>query len=372
MELARRLAERGHHVSMVCFEALPEACHGIEVHKVPLPEKQSGWGLWRFSALRNARHCARGLDQLPLEPVDVVIGGEHMFLKPHHRRFPQTPWLYLAHSLLVDEEIRSYNLPWLMQWVTTRLYVHLQKWALRHADRTFRFTRMACDAMDRRYGLHPRYFINPIGTDLAPARERTGTTLPVRLLWVGQLIPRKRINLALEALGRLSSADWVFDVVGDGCSRLELEEQTRRLGLEKRVRFHGFQKDPSSWYRRADMLLFPSWLENFPVTMVEAMSYGVACLALRGDGVRYHNANAEMMEHGRDGFLAQDDEDFCRQLEALLQQLDRLRAAGDAARETVASKYTWEKHLDRLDELFDDLIEKRTANVMRSRERELC
>jgi glycosyltransferase involved in cell wall biosynthesis len=117
------------------------------------------------------------------------------------------------------------------------------------------------------------------------------------------------------------------------------------------------------WYQQADLLLFPSWLENFPVTMLEAMSHGVPCLAMRGDGVRYHNANAEMVEHGRDGFLADDDEEFCRQLGELVQQPGKLREAGEAARETVARKYTWEKHLTRLLELFEELIGQRTTNA---------
>src|SRR5213592_3131982 len=89
LELARRMAERGHRVSLVCFEALPEVRRGVEVHTVPQLTEMPEWGLWRFAALRNARHCARGLVRLQLEPADVVIGGEHLFLKPHRRRFPR-------------------------------------------------------------------------------------------------------------------------------------------------------------------------------------------------------------------------------------------------------------------------------------------
>ena len=219
-----------------------------------------------------------------------------------------------------------------------------------------RFTRVACDALTQRYPeIRPRFFVNPMATELLPLAARPPASLPVRLLWVGQLIPRKRIDVALDALAQVASTNWVFDVVGDGVARPELEEQTRRLGLADRVFFHGFQSDPAQWYRRADLLLFPSWLENFPVTMVEAMSHGVACLAMRGDGVRYHTANAEIVEHGRDGFLADSDEDFGRLLAELLERPQQLRTAGDAARDTVTRLYTWDRHLDRLEELFAEL-----------------
>jgi glycosyltransferase involved in cell wall biosynthesis len=361
MELARRLAARGHRVSLVCFSALPDVGPGVEVHQLPLPPESSVPFLWRFAAVRNYRHQSKALARLRLSPADVVVGGEHFFLAPHARKFPDTPWLYLPHSLLVDQEIRSYNLPGLMGLVTTALYVHLQKWALRHATRTMRFTELACRAFRQRYpGIRPRFFINPMSTDLPATEPRPCVEGPVRLLWVGQLIPRKRIDLALTALAQCDSKEWVFDVVGDGISRGELEEQARRLALAERVTFHGFQKDPSQWYRQADLLVFPSWLENFPVTMVEAMSHGVACLSMRGDGVRYHTANAEIVEHGRDGFLADSDEDFCRQLAELVREPGRLRPAGEAARETVARRFTWDRHLDRLEELFDELTGART------------
>jgi glycosyltransferase involved in cell wall biosynthesis len=356
-ELVRRLAARGHRVSLVSFEPHPDVGPNVEVHAVPLPAPTSVPFLWRFKAVLNHRHIHRGLLQLDLPPADVVIAGEHLFMKAHARRFPQTPWVYLPHSLLVDQEIASYNLPKLLEMVTRRVYVHLQEWALRHATRTMRFTRLACDALTERYpNIQPRFFINPMATQMPPLVTRPSATQPVRLLWVGQLIPRKRIDLALDALARAAAPNWIFDIVGDGGVRPQLEEQARRLGLADRVFFHGFQSDPADWYRRADLLVFPSWLENFPVTMVEAMSHGVACLAMRGDGVRYHTANAEIVDHGRDGFLADSDEHFGTLLTELIQRPQQLRAAGEAARDTVKRNYTWDHHLHRYEQLFEQLV----------------
>ena len=367
LELVKRLAARGHRVSLVCFAALPEAAGCAEVFAVLGRDRPAGRLLWRFASLLDARHYRRGLARLDLSPADVVVGGEHLFLREHCRRFPRTPWIYLPHSLLVDQEIRSYNLPPLMRWISTALYVRLQRWALNRADRTLRFTEMSCGALLERYGksVRPRFFVNPQATELpAPPGERpAGDT--VRLLWVGQLIARKRIGLALSALAGVRQGDWQFDVVGDGVERPALEKQARALGLEERVRFHGFQADPSPWYRAADLLLFPSWLENFPLTMLEAMGHAVPCLAMRGDGVRYHTANAEVIEHGRDGFLADSDEGFAAQLGELVRQRERLRAAGAEARRTVARRYTWERHLDALEEVFAELVAGRRQGCSR-------
>src|SRR5436305_14670271 len=110
LELVRRLSQRGHRVSLVCFAPAPADLECDEAFAIPAPTP-AGRFLWRFQTLLNARHYGRALDRLPLGPVEVVVGGEHLFLKRHQRRFPQTPWIYLPHSLLVDQEIRSYNYP---------------------------------------------------------------------------------------------------------------------------------------------------------------------------------------------------------------------------------------------------------------------
>ena len=144
---------------------------------------------------------------------------------------------------------------------------------MNRADRTLRFTDMSCDTLLKRYGrrVRPRFFVNPQATELPPPVGERPADDVVRLLWVGQLIARKRIDLALSALADAPWQSWHFDVVGDGVERPALERQAQELGLADRVQFHGFQADPSPWYRRADLLLFPSWLENFPLTMLEAM-----------------------------------------------------------------------------------------------------
>ena len=67
-------------------------------------------------------------------------------------------------------------------------------------------------------------------------------------------------------------------------------------------------------------------------------------------------ALAEIVRHGVDGFLADSDEDFHNQLEKLLQTPQALGSVGKAARATVEHQYTWEQHLNRYEDLFDELI----------------
>lgn len=355
--LARRLAERGHRVSLLCFRATSEVLDFAEVFELaPVPYQDKRF-VWRFTHVLQHRHFNRSMKGLTLPPADVVVGAELLFLKAHRRLFPNTPWIYVPHSFVVTHEIRGAGFVPSMRLVAEVFYQHLQRWALNHADRTLRFTRLACEALERHYGpsVHPRFVVNPQGIDIpdVPARGRVSGS--VRLLWVGQLIPRKRIDVAIGALTPLKHLDWRFDVVGDGPLRGVLEDQVVAAGLADRVTFHGFRNDPSRFYQGADLLLFPSLSENSPMTMWESMSYGVPCLAMQGDGVQYHNANAEIIDAGVDGFLAKTDDDYRLQLGHLLMQPGLLQEAGERARQKIIDRHSWEQHVDRYEAIFDEL-----------------
>ena len=100
-----------------------------------------------------------------------------------------------------------------------------------------------------------------------------------RLLFVGRLTKRKGLHVALSALAELKGHAWSLDVVGDGPQRGELESQAQALEIDDRVRFHGFRDDVADWMAGADCLLFPSFDEGMPLTLMQAIRVGLPVLA---------------------------------------------------------------------------------------------
>jgi glycosyltransferase involved in cell wall biosynthesis len=368
-ELVRRLAARGHQISVVCFSSTPEVRDSAEVFEIPLADYAGITFFWRTAALFQHRHLSRELKRLDMGPADVAIGGEHLFLRAYRWRFPQTPLIYVPHAPVAAKEINRYDLPPTMAWITSVLYGRMQRWALNDADRTLRFTHLGCDILKFYYGdsIRPRFVVNPVGFELPSLRRKERVGDEVRLLSVGRLVPWKRIDLALSALAAVRQYPWRFDVVGEGDTRKQLERKVRELGLENRVRFHGYQTDVGQWYEQADLFLFPSELEGFGFVMLEAMSYGIPCLAVRADFVNYWNANSEVITHGKDGLLTADENDYFRQLESVLRDPQQLIPLGMAARERVAEHFTWDKHLDRYEELFSEIIQERRRRLSQIR-----
>ncbi len=114
-----------------------------------------------------------------------------------------------------------------------------------------------------------------------PVRLWEGQAFPKnpKFLFVGYLARRKGLDVAIRALGHLKEREWTLDVLGDGAQRKELESLVSELGLKERVTFHGFRDDAGEWMASAGCLLFPSWQEGLPLTVLEALAVGLPILA---------------------------------------------------------------------------------------------
>jgi glycosyltransferase involved in cell wall biosynthesis len=102
---------------------------------------------------------------------------------------------------------------------------------------------------------------------------------PYTVLFVGRLIPRKRVEDLLTAfrdvLERIPSARLV--IAGDGPEASRLDRLAGTLGLGEAVRFEGqVQREAlPDLYRRASVFVLPSEREGMPNAQLEAMASGL-------------------------------------------------------------------------------------------------
>ncbi len=151
--------------------------------------------------------------------------------------------------------------------------------------------------------------------DTAGANGANAATAPpgAEILYVGQLLRGKGVDLLLQAVARLT-CPWRLTVIGDGSDAGFCRGLADRLGLADRVAFTGFVHDPGRFYRQATVLAFPSrWQEPFGMTGPEAMAHGVPVVAFDVGGVR------EWLTHDRNGLLVPD-----RDVDGFAQALGKL------------------------------------------------
>lgn len=90
------------------------------------------------------------------------------------------------------------------------------------------------------------------------------------------LIPRKRVEVVINALPLLPTVK--FLVVGDGIERKWLEELAEKLGVSDRVLFVGRKPMGYRYMRYMDAFTLTSTSEGFPLSLLEAASFGTPAI----------------------------------------------------------------------------------------------
>lgn len=143
---------------------------------------------------------------------------------------------------------------------------------------------------------------------------------PLRLLFVGNVIPRKGLHVLLEALAHLPTAAWSLAVVGDEtidpAYTASIDRQIARLPAGTQLTRHGRLDDTSlaQQFAAAQLLVVPSSYEGFGIVYMEALGYGLPVIATTA------GAAAEIVREGVDGFLINPSD-----ARALAQRLVTLR-----------------------------------------------
>jgi glycosyltransferase involved in cell wall biosynthesis len=120
------------------------------------------------------------------------------------------------------------------------------------------------------------------------------------LLALARLHWKKGLDVLLKALPDIPEA--YLWIAGEGPLRQELEELTRTLGLESRVRFLGWRDDRAALLAAADACVFPSRYEPFGTVTVDAWAAKVPLIAAAAQGPKAY------VTDGEDGLLVPIDD----------------------------------------------------------------
>lgn len=187
-----------------------------------------------------------------------------------------------------------------------------------------------------------------------PAVRAPSTPMPPppsgrSLLFVGQLIRGKGVDLLLRALARVPGP-WDLVLVGEGNARGRLEALARDLGLSDRCRFTGWvpPSELDALYDGARLVVVPSrWPEPFGMVGLEAMHRGRPVVAFAAGGI------PDWCTDGVTGLVAPD-----RDVPGLAERIARVLAddalaarLGARAAEAARDDFPFDGYLDRLESL---------------------
>lgn len=141
--------------------------------------------------------------------------------------------------------------------------------------------------------IHPFAYFLPEPPPLTEDKANIASTVAFRFLFVGSLIPLKRVGLLLETLGKLSDCPFTLDVIGDGPLLTEVQGMADRT-LPGQVRFHGILPitEVAQWMASADCLVLPSSHDGWGAVVSEAILAGtpVVCSSACGSKALVNNS----------------------------------------------------------------------------------
>lgn len=105
------------------------------------------------------------------------------------------------------------------------------------------------------------------------------------ILFVGNIIKRKNVNLLVEAK-RLIKTDANLVIVGEGSELEKLKEKVKNDDKINDVYFTGARRDVEDLYPSCDLLVLPSFSESFGLVLIEALACGNAVIGSNIGGIK--------------------------------------------------------------------------------------
>jgi glycosyltransferase involved in cell wall biosynthesis len=170
----------------------------------------------------------------------------------------------------------------------------------------------------------------------------------------GRLFPVKDYSLMVEiAKLVVAQSDMVdFVLAGDGPERHMLEEKVTEAGLHGRFKFLGHQDDMDIFYKSLDVYINTSVHEGIPMSVLEAMSYGLPVVVPKVGGF------PEIVEEGISGYLidARDPSVFSDRCVGLLSDPEKREQMAKAARQRVIDHFSREAMSTQYYQLYRKLL----------------
>jgi glycosyltransferase involved in cell wall biosynthesis len=368
----RGLVAKGHEVVSWCPPTASQKylplSDIIRENIVPLtwPLKHSELDTWQIT-LRSAReieamdrHCITCAQQIMDQGFDVLFAnscaffrvtsiGRHvsipkaLYLQEPYRwlyeALPNSPWAALPRGASFKEHFKD-----LREARNKRLRVREEINNAFAFDKVLVNSFYSRESVMRSYGVEARTCY--LGIDSAKFAPRAVPREDF-VIGVSSIIPEKRVDFAIRAVGEMKSPRPRLVWVGNVSIREyrdEMMKLAQELGVSLEIQEMVSDAEMVGLLSRAAAMIYAPRLEPFGMAPLEANLCGVPVVAVPEGGVR------ETIRDGINGFLVESSpSSAAAALERLLSDRDLAEKMGAAGREFVRTNFSMQAATDRLD-----------------------
>jgi len=349
-EIAKRLVQRGHEVTVYCrkwFTENNDFYSGIKIVKTPtIKTKATDALLHGFTSSLHASfqnynviHC-HGLASY-YSSIFPKLWGKRVVITVHATSWNEPKWNHFAAETIKRAAFLG----------------------MRMADTITTISPFLKNFLEEISG--KRVILTPPGVNIKPDQkpkhiyEKYGLKGQDYILFMGRLDSVKRIDWIIKAFKALShSNELKLVIAGDPGPSDSLKYKNYLIRLtegDTRIIFTGFQSGRIKEELLSNCLLFvlPSISEGVPIALLEAMSYGRPSL------VSIIPAHTHIIHDNKNGFLAplNNFECFCQKLQGIIAlNQNILQNIGDKAKKYIQKNFNWEVTVKVFEKIYYNLL----------------
>ena len=240
-----------------------------------------------LSRLKKLIRLAKDYEIISLHHNALVIQVYFVLLKVI---FPHKKYVFFGHSCFEAKYYYNYNSK-----VKNILRKYLLNYILKISDGLIFVSQAGKRSYEQNFNIYKKKkFVIYNGVDNTSLLDKMGNKVrkiqdrSYRIVYIGRLSERKGVHLLIEGGAYLleKGRDIELWIVGEGIERKKLEILAKQYGMEQKVHFEGARRNIEDYLCNAHVFVYPSiWEEVFGISLVEAMAYGIPCVANQVGGI---------------------------------------------------------------------------------------
>lgn len=276
---------------------------------------------------RNIQHYTLDQTRKPLQMMQAFF---------HFRKIVKTFKPDIIHAHMMTGAVLSLLMKGFHNYkIVTHVHNEFQKSAdvMKVGDSVIAVSQAVAQSMLNRGVKEQKLHVVKNGT-IGSSRRKLGKEITlngISIVSVAGMYERKGIFELVEAFEKVALVypEANLYLLGEGPDRTKFELKASQSPFRDRIHFLGYQSDPQTYMKAADVFVLASHKESFGLVLIEAREVGCAIVATDVDGI------PETLDYGRSGMLVppKTPDQLAKAIMLMLQQPDIREAYQKEARQ---------------------------------------